>query len=83
MKQKEIVKEIRSREKKEKEVLFCLPFLSVSLRQSHAQWFCPTAKLCSLSVISVDQPVEEERKKKIEGKRTALQSRSSTSNPTG
>lgn len=42
----------------------CSFFLSPTqcVTQSHAQPFCPTAGLCSLSVISVDQSAEGERK---------------------
>lgn len=53
-----------SSEEKGREVCFCLPSLSVSLSQSHAQPFCLTARLCSLRVISVDQSAGGREKKK-------------------
>lgn len=67
--------------RKEKRSVFFLPSLCVSLSQSHAEPFCLTARLCSLSVISVDQSAQGGRGKKRW--RAASQSRSSTSNPTG
>lgn len=45
---------------------------------------CPPARLCSLTVISVDQSTEGgSEEKKMEGRRAASQSRSSSRNPTG
>lgn len=44
----------------EEKVFFLSPTQCVT--QAHAQPFCPTARLCSLSVISVDQSAGGERK---------------------
>lgn len=59
--------------------------LSLCVTQSHARPFSPTASLCSLRVRSADRQRERARKKNknMEGRRSTIQSRSSTGNPTG
>lgn len=71
--------------KREETCFFCLRTSVCHSSQSHAEPFCLTARLCSLSVISVDQSVDggmEGGEKKMDGMSAASQSRSSTSNPT-
>ena len=74
------VEERKMRCRAEKETGF---FLSLCVTQSHARPLCPTASLCSWGWDLLTSRGREQEKKIMEGRRSTIQSRSSTGNPTG